>query len=1121
MLGRCLLALALAVAASSGAALAAPAYVRHPDLHQDRVVFTAEGDLWLLSVSGGAPRRLTSHPGDEAHAKFSPDGRSIAYTGQYDGNADVFVVAAEGGEPQRLTWHPANEVVLGWTPDGRSILFRSSAEYPHGNNEIFALPVDGGDARKLPIGWAERLEVDPASGRWAVVRSSWESATWKRYRGGTAPDIWVGHPDRGDFRRVTDFPGSDAFPMWHDGRIVFLSDQGGTANLWTMSPDGTDRRQLTTLSEWDVRWPAMGDDGRVVFTAGADLHVVDPSGATRRIMVDLPSDRVLTRVRYPNADRSITWFDLSPDGTRLAVTSRGEIFSVPVKKGVTLPISRGSGARESWASFSADGERVVYVTDESGEEELRVVDAWRRSEPRTVVPPGGGRWYFPPAFSPDGRRVAYADQTQTLWVARVDGGAPVRVDRGERSEIRQYAWSPDGRWLAYARSTANDYTNLFLWDSVSSTVTRLTGPFTHDDSPAWDPEGRYLYFASERVTNPVLGSRDWDNVEAKNRKLYAILLRRDVRDPSLDLAGLPGEEPDEAEEQEEGEDEKKPEGKEKKRGRKNDDRESATAARDKKAKEPPKPVVIELDGIADRVVELAAPIGVYSGLAATADTLFFLSHPVQGFAEQPGLFQDAPPDATLMAYDVEDRKAQPFVEGVSAYSLATEGAKLAVAKRPGEIHVVDTAAPPGEKLAEGKVALGDMVLEIDPREEWRQIFFEAWRLQRDFFWDEGMGSLDWKAVRDHYAALLPRVASRADLQDLLGEIIGELGNSHTYVFGGDPGRELPRVGTGLLGADLERDGAGYRITRIYRGDPADNVVSPLLRAGAGIREGDRIVAVNHQPFRSDRPFHAALEGLADRMVVLTIASGSGATRDVAVRTLGSDGELRYHDWVRRTREYVAQKTGGTIGYLHVPDMWKSGLIAFNTWFYPQLDKQGMIVDARWNGGGAVSQMLIQRLKRRLISFDRSRSGTISTYPYRVLNGPFVVLTNEFAGSDGDIFPAVVQMEKLAPVIGMRSWGGVVGIRGDKRLVDGGMVTAPEFAWWDAQSGWDLENRGVVPDIEVQNAPQDVARGVDAQLDRAIAEVLRLREQHPPLVPTFGPVRDRSRGGFQEELPKGQ
>ncbi len=1102
----CLAAVPLASALAVPAASAAPAYARYPDILGERIVFCAEGDLWLTDTAGRAPRRLTVHPGTEYFPHFSPDGAWIAFTGEYDGNRDVYIIPAEGGEPRRLTWHPATDEVLGWTPDGARILFRSPREHPHGSWEIFSIPAAGGDPQKLPLGWAARLAIDPESGLWAFNRKSRETRTWKRYRGGLAPKIWVGDPRSADFHQITHVTANDMFPMWHGGRIYFLSDLGGTTNIWSVLPDGSDRRRHTDFGSWDARWPNMGSDGRIAFTLAADIHVFDPRDeSVRKIEVDLPSDRRLTRLRYPQPSRWISWFDLAPDGERLAVVTRGEIYSVPVKEGVTLAITRGSGAREQWAAFDAQGQRILYVTDEAQEEEIRTADAWGRGETKTVVPAGKSGYIYPPRFSPDGKWIAYADQTQTLYTVAVEGGEPIVVDRSTQREIADYSWSPDGRWLAYAKAEpVTDYGSIFVYDTRERRTHRVTGASTNDFSPAWDPEGRYLYFLSERATNPVLGSRDWQNIELRSTLPYLVLLRPDVEHPFQPRAGLPEKEK-EAEKQD---------GKKSKRDQ--------AAKRQKAQAEEAKaePVEIVFEGLADRAVEFPVPRGRYFALTATAERVFYIEAPVRGMAELPQLFGEAPPENDLIAFDLEKKEAQTFLEGIAGYTLSPEAGKMAVLKGPGEIYVVDASGPAEEAaLAESRVALDGIVLELDPREEWRQIFHESWRMMRDFYWDPGMGGVDWAAIREQYARLLPRLATRDDLGDLLGEMIGELATSHTYVFGGDPGVEMDRASTGLLGADLVREGEAYRVVRIYRGDPADRERSPLEEPGAGVREGDYILAVNHTPLPKDRPFLAALENRAGKQVVLTVNSRPAreGARDVVVTPLESEAHLRYADWVRRNRDYVAQKTGGKVGYLHLPDMWSDGLIAFNTWFYPQLDKEGLIVDVRWNGGGAVSQMIVERLRRRVLGFDRARGGGVGTYPARVLNGPFVVLVNEFAGSDGDIFPMAIKLEKLAPIIGMRTWGGVIGIRLDRQLVDGGILTQPEFAWWSPPLGWELENRGVEPDLVVQNMPQELARGVDAQLDRAIEEVLRLREARPPVKPEFGPPRDRSREAYLDEL----
>jgi tricorn protease len=536
---------------------------------------------------------------------------------------------------------------------------------------------------------------------------------------------------------------------------------------------------------------------------------------------------------------------------------------------------------------------------------------------------------------------------------------------------------------------------------------------------------------------------------------------------------------------------------------------------DKPGKLPPRPIRIDFDGLANRYVAFPVPAADYAALNATAKTVFYTAAPVRGMAEgEPG----APPELSLVAFDLEKRKAKPFLDDIVRYKLA--GDKLAIQNKT-DLFVVDAGKPPSpEDLAEHKVPLASMVVELAPEDEWKQMFDETWRLMRDFYWDANMGGVDWKAQRDKYRTLLARIGTRDELTDLLGELIGELATSHTYIRGGDPGIELPHLTTGLLGAEVVRKGAGYQVARIYHGDPADGVRSPLDEPGADVRAGAFLLAVNHRPFAAGQPFLAAFENLADKDIVLTVntrADAAGA-RDVVVRPLASEQRLRYVDWVRRNREYVAGKTGGKVGYIHLPDMGKNGLIAFDTWFYPQIDKQALVIDVRWNGGGFVSERILERMRRKVVAVFHARSGATGTYPVRTVDGPMVVLTNEYAGSDGDIFPTVMQLDKLAPVIGMRSWGGVIGIRGDKPLVDGGMPTQPEFAFWDPKQRWGTENRGVIPDIEVQDLPQDIIRAIDAQLDRGLTEIQRMLAQHPPQTRDFGAIPDRSRKAFESREP---
>lgn len=1092
----------------AGAAVAGPGYIRTPDVFDDRVVFSAEGDLWLAKIDGSDPRRLTTHPGDEYGPRFSPDGAWIAFAADYDGNRDVFVIPVTGGEPRRLTWHPAPDEPVTWTPEGSRLVFRSLRENPHWDWELFSIPVAGGEPEKLPIGYATTLSIDPVTGRWAFNRTS-GGGTWKRYRGGTASDIWIGDPRAEDYAKITDFAGSDLEPVWLAGKIYFLSDKGGTQNLWVINPDGSERHRLSPLDGWDLRNLETDGSKYLTYTIGGDLHLYNSqSNIGRKVKIDLPSERILTRTRYPNPGQYLNRIALAPEGDRVAIEARGELFSLPVKQGgITLPLSGGSGSREDRMSYDPKGERLLCVTDASGEEAIQSLDAWGRGEPKVIVPGGDLGRITPPVWSPDGKWIAWSDQAHRLWAAPADGGSRIQIARSEQSEINEFTFSPDGRWLAYVTIDRRDRSTIWIHDLREGKSVAVTDWSTHNRTPAWDPEGRYLYFVSDRVLNPVIGDFDFETVELLTSKLCALLLRPDVAHPVARTDGAPPA-PDAEKKEEE----------ERKKAAAREELEKAG----KTDEAPLEPVVIDFDGIDRRIVELPVEAGRYFSLAATSAKLFYWSIPAGGLMEEQGDFPERK-GGTLLTYDLAEREAKPYMSEVVEFDLQARSGKIAIRKADGQILVLDAGSPPGDDLSKSSVSLENVVIELDPREEWRQIFHEAWRYQRDYYWDEGMGGVDWKAVRDQYASLLPRLATRADLHDLIAEMIGELATSHTYAWGGDPGRVVPSVSTGLLGADLIREGSAFRVGRILRGAPADRIRSPLDEPGSIVREGEYILEVNNRAIPDNEPFEASLAGWADKPVLLTVNAkpAKEGARTVVCRPLNGwmTGRLRYHDWVRRNREAVAEKTGGRIGYVHIPDMGGWGLRQWDTWFYNQLDKEGMVIDARWNGGGFVSQLIVTRLMRHLMWWDRARGGGISTYPYRTLNGPFVVLTNEFAGSDGDIFPAAIKTSGLAPVIGKRSWGGVIGIRGGVPLVDRGGVSSPEFAWWHPTQGWGIENYGVDPDIEIDNLPQQVGRGIDAQLDRGIEEVLKLHRQRPPQKPEFGPVKDRSRRAFKmAEMP---
>jgi tricorn protease len=1084
-------------------AFAQDAYLRQPDIHNDQLVLTAEGDLWIAPTAGGVARRLTSRVEEEFSAKFSPDGKWVAYTGAYDGNTDIYLIPAAGGSAKRLTWHPAPEDVVGWAPDGKSIIFRSLRTDPNTSWRLYSVPVEGGDITELPIGYASRLDIEKETGRYAFTRLGREAATWKRYRGGTADDIWVGDPKKADYTKITTFEGQDAFPMWYNSRVYFLSDSGGTANIWSMKPDGTDRTQHTKLSGWDARWPAMGPDGRIVFMFAGDVFVFNPAdNSAKKVDIQLPGERSLARIRYSNPDEFLTWFALAPNADRVMITTRGELFSIPTSPGVTLSVTQTSGARESFASYSPDGTRVVYVTDVSGEEAIVTADAWGRGNVKTIKAPGTHGWHWSPLWSPDGKKIAWSDETRGLYIAPSEGGNAVLVDSSVRAEIKEFVWAPGGRYLAYSKLDDRDFSAVYIYDTGSSTSVRISQGSTFDHSPAWDPDGRYLYYVSSRYVDPMIAGRDFQVATMNSDMIIAILLRPDVPNPLAENAGIPPVESNPAP-QAKAEEVKKKKAKADKKKKREDDRD---------ATEIPEPVfTIDFTGISSRAVVLPVLPGSYGGLSATTDRVFFMSYTPSGM--RPAA---PPPPPSLNYYEHGTRQVGNYMMGVMAYDLVADADKLVIYLGSGQLYVFPTAGPPGfEMWEQSRVKIEDAVLDINPKEEWKQIFYEAWRHQRDFFWDKDMSGLDWVKIRDQYATLLPRLATRGDLNDLIGEMIGELGTSHTYVGGGDLGYWSWGVGVGMLGADLVREGAAFKIARIYRGDAADNEPSPLLEPGLGVKEGEYILAFDNQPVQPGLPPEAMLQGRADRRVVLTVNSKPvlEGSRQVVVTPIYTEYRLRYVDWVRRNREYVAEKSGGKLGYVHIPDMGVNGLVAFETWFYPQADKAGLVVDVRWNRGGFVSQILLEKLRRPIDGWVYTRYGIDGPYPYARRQGPFVVLTNEFAGSDGDIFPTAVQIEGLAPVIGMRSWGGVVGIRADKPMIDGGFLSQPEYAFYFKSNGWGVENHGVDPDIVVPWLPQEIAAGKDPQLDRAIAEALERVKAAPP-VPVPDPKPKKNREAFE-------
>jgi tricorn protease len=1080
----------LAVLASASSA--GESYLNFPAIHGNTIVFSCEGDLWTVSADGGMAKRLTQAEGVEYMANFSPDGRYIAFTGEYDcGGNDVYVMPAEGGAPRRLTYHPWSDYVLTWMPDGEDIVFRSMRHSPHYTYKAFSVSKDGGFPEELPLDEVSLISFAPDGKRVAFNRFSREFRTWKRYTGGLAQDIWVGDPEKLDFEKVTDYEGTDAFPMWVGERIYFISDRNGTMNIFSMNPQGGDVTQHTFHEEYDVRWPSAGG-GSIVYHNGGDIWLFDIArGSYHVVDIEVPSDRVEERERFVSPAQYVTDFEISPKGRRVAFCARGELALVPSEEGRLIELSATSGIREKFPRWSADGKSIVYISEATGEEEVYVVDILGKSKPEQITKNTKG-WKYQPVWSPDGKKIAYADGSQTIYVVDRATGKVTRADSSDYWEITDYSWSPDSRWLAYDKPEDHHFRSVFLYDTKTSKVIRVTDHYTNDTEPVWDPEGKYLYFLSDRTINPLLGKIAFGSILDKTSKPYLVILKKGEKSPFF------AKEPEELDaDVESGDDEKK-------------------GDKDKKGdKEETKDVEIDLDGLMDRVVEFPVDAGNYSLLAAAEGKIFYRSCPSVGMAEGPRRGGEAKPMHSVHMFDLEEKEDEVIISGINSYRLSSDGKKIAYS-RMNDFFVVDAGkqGPPGEGDDESGVDLSKWHIRLDPRQEWEQMFNEAWRLQRDFYWAPNMANIDWAGIKARYKKLLPRVATRAELSDLIGQLIAELSTSHTYIWGGDE-RRPDRIPVGLLGARIEADGrtGRYRLARIYPQEPSSpDAVSPLTLSHAGVKAGEYVLAVNGRPLDTSTNFYSVFLNLADDEVLLTVNDKptlEGA-RDVIIKTIGDDEDLRYLDWVRSEREYVDEATGGRVGYIHIPNMSTAGLVEFSRTFYPQMEKPGLIIDARYNGGGFVSELIIERLSVDVLAYGKARKGKPYRYPEEAINAHKVALCNQQAGSDGDIFARAFKLAGLGTVIGMRTWGGVVGIRMDKPFVDGGMMTIPEFAWWESKGGWTLENWGATPDIEVENMPGDVLRGHDTQLERAVAHLNGLLEKDPKGTPELPPFPDKSK-----------
>lgn len=1064
-------------------------YYRFPTIKGEQITFVCEDDLWTVTLDGGIARRLTTSLSEVSRPHYSPDGNWIAFTASEEGHPEVYVIPALGGEAKRLTYQGAMAMVAGWTPDGKQIIYASNAGRPVREMWLWTVDSEGGEPRQMPLGPANHITYGP-NGAKVLGRHTLDPARWKRYRGGTAGRLWVDAEGNDDFKILQPANGNLTAPMWIGNRIFFISDHEGIGNLYSCLPDGENLTRHTHHSEYYCRFPTT-DGSRIVYHAGADLYVYDTATGTESIVpVELRSTFTQRQRKFVETGKFLQGYSLHPVGHSLALTVRGKSFTMGNWEGPVLPHTTQEGIRHRHVQWLNDGKRLVLISDASGEERLEIYTVDSTAPPIRLEEMDIGH-VFGLEVSPKQDLIAMSNHRCELLLVDLTKKEMRVLDKSEYNSIAGFAWSPDGRWLAYSFAP-NERTHIIKICNVETGNShQVTSPEFQDVSPAWDPEGNYLYFLSYREYNPVYDQQQFDLGFPRAMRAMLVTLRRDVPNPFLPVP-RPLEEPD---------------------AKKDEDNNGEVAAgkgagAGKKSKK--QPVEIDFEDIHLRVMTLPFAEGIYGQIAGIPENKVLLtSFPVEGSLNSNWFEEEPEAKGTLNLYDFKAQKSEVLLRQVTSFSLSRDyktmayrsGYKLRVMRAGSKPEKTESEKPNRQN---GWIDLGRVKVPVVPAQEWQQMYREAWRLQREFFWTSDMSGVDWQHVFDRYFPLLSRVATRAEFSDLMWEMQGELGTSHCYEMGGDY-RQPPRYAQGFLGADYVYDeqAQGYKITHIVEGDPWDEKSdSPLNEPGVNVHVGDIITAINGQPLSREHAPGEALVNTAGREVLLTIRHSNGDMRSVAVKTLSDESRLRYREWVRRNREYVHEKTGGQVGYLHIPDMGARGYSEFHRGYLAEIVYPGLIVDVRNNGGGHVSPLILEKLARKRVGYDIPRWGKPIPYPYESVMGPIVALTDERAGSDGDIFSHCFKLMKLGTLIGKRTWGGVIGISPKSAFVDGGITTQPEYSFWFVDVGWAVENYGTDPDIEVDYRPQDYMAGVDPQLDRAISEILAQMEANPPKLPDF-------------------